>query len=170
MIGFAIGVASVLGLRALYRHKHGCGYADFDDGSFERGRRRGYREGRRSRWYRHRRHRGPRYRRAMWLLFERLDTTPGQEKVIREQVHLIYEQTQDLRASGLATGGDLAELMDQENIDSAAVNDVLGKGENELGELRRSVAEAMAKIHEVLDPEQRKRLAAWMRRGPLGRG
>lgn len=93
-----------------------------------------------------------------WLrgLFRRLDATPGQEKVILESVQAVqgacakfHGELEKLRAD--AAKAFLGEKLDHEPLKAAFLRqDAL------IEELRREVLVSMEKIHEALDPRQRK--------------
>jgi Spy/CpxP family protein refolding chaperone len=151
MIGFILGTACLIGLIAIWtRHRHG--YYAFAEG------RHGY--------HRHRagdergfgwRGRG-RGGMALYRLFDRLDTTPGQEKAIknaleeaREQLAMVRQPLEELRS-------DLGEAMQQDAFDRAQVEALFTRGEGRLKEARASVIEALERVHAALEPEQRKQL------------
>jgi Spy/CpxP family protein refolding chaperone len=147
MIGFIVGIGSLIGLVKVLGHRRchgrhhrgGCGA--------------GARHGR---WQR-----GP-----LWAILDRLDTTPGQEKVIREEVEGIIDQLHDVKRSWWRGGDDLAQVLSNEAVDEAAIDEVLARNGARLDELRKQTARALARIHETLDPQQRRRLARILSAGP----
>lgn len=144
MLGFLVGVGSLIGLAAL-KHRR-CGGAH---------------------WHGHHHGHGPggRWRRRpLWLLFERLDTTPGQEKVIREELERLWDHADLLRKAGRGAGDDLAQALRGESLDEATADQVLARHEGALVEVRKQVARSLARVHEALDPQQRARLARFLSR------
>lgn len=160
MFGFFVGIASLIGLAALKRHHrghvhHGCGYGHGHghgdhDGSGRRG--------------------GPWRRRTLWRIFEHLDTTPGQEKLIREQLEQLWAQRDSVSRAWRSAGEELAETLRAEAVDEAAVDQLLARHQDELSDVRKQLARALARIHEALDQRQREHLARFLgSRGFRGR-
>jgi hypothetical protein len=126
----------------------------------------------RSRWRRgyagchgrdHRGHHGG----GFWLrgLFERLDTTPGQEKVIREEVENFKDKLAGMRGEWTATGGDVGRAMRSESFDETILGDLFSRHDDKLRELRKEMVGALARIHDALDEKQRARFAEMLERG-----
>ncbi len=107
------------------------------------------------RWRRGYHRHGPRG----WLrgVFSRLDTTPGQEKAIVAAVEELRETTGKLRGDLKKSRADVAAALGAERFDADAVGKVFDR--QPLDELRGAVVAALGKIHEALDPRQRKALA-----------
>jgi Spy/CpxP family protein refolding chaperone len=152
MFGFLFGAACLLGLTATvarghHRHHH-CG-----DGG---GRARGFR-GRRARFF-------------LNHLLDRLDTTPGQEKVIRESVDTLMDAVHDARRDFRGTRSDVANAIRAEVFERANVESVFDRHDQVIDRVRESALEAFSKIHETLDERQRKILADIVESGPFGRG
>jgi len=148
MLGFIIGTVCVIGLVKVLRRTRGyCG------GRFGYGPYRAYGG----------RHGGPRW--FMRSLFERLETTPGQEKAIvsafeqlRENRHLIREEMQQTRA-------DLARAVGSGWIDDHTLEESFARHDRVLAQLRVALVEALKTATEALDDRQRKQLAALIERG-----
>ncbi len=109
-------------------------------------------------------------RRQRWMfrwLFERLETTPGQEKVIVEAV----EQVRDAAAKASGTvrgfGPDVARAMRGQTLDHEQLKQAFLKQDAELEELRRAVLVSLEKVHEALDERQRRELAELIERAPM---
>jgi hypothetical protein len=90
MFGFLFGAACLLGLTATVARGH-RGHRHCGDGGF---RSRGFRHGRGRYFLNH--------------LLDRLDTTPGQEKVIRESVAVLMDEIYDARRDFRGTRTDIA--------------------------------------------------------------
>jgi Spy/CpxP family protein refolding chaperone len=134
MIGFAIGIACLWGLfRVVRGGRHRHG------------------------WGRH----GGR-RRVMRRLFEELDTTPGQERVIRAAADDLRKAAAGMRDGLFDAKGDVARAFRSESFDETVMADIIGQYDQRLDELRGSFVGSMAKVHAALDADQRERLARWM--------
>ena len=128
MFGFLIGTLSLIGLIKVVRGGRGWG------GHGSRG--------------------GPR-RWMLRRLFERLDTTPGQEKVILEAVEQVEMNGRAAKDTFLEGRVDLGRAMRAEHFDTAGVNEAFEKQQASVDALRKAVLGNLQKIHEALTPEQR---------------
>ena len=182
MFGFLIGTACLFGLIKVLRggHRHGfgggCGYGGggcgggwgyrghgghhgWDHGGFEDrggyGERGGWRDGG-----------------AFWLraLFQRLDTTPGQEKVIREAIDEVRRNAATLRDEGRATRIDVAKAVKSPSFDETVMGELFARHDTHLEKMRKDLVGAIAKVHAVLDDRQRDTLAQLIERGPFAGG
>lgn len=151
MFGFLFGTACLLGLTATvargHHHHHHCGHG---------GHRHGFR-GRRGRLF-------------LNHLLDRLDTTPGQEKVIREAVDTLFDELHEARREFRGTRGDIANAIRAEVLDRAGLEAIFGRHDQVIDRVRHSALDAFAKVHETLDQRQRKILADIVESGPFGRG
>jgi hypothetical protein len=147
MLGFFIGAACLVGLvavarrgrRHFYGHGHGgCG-------------RRGY---------------GGRY--FFNRILDRLDTTPGQEKVIRTAVHDLGEEAWGLRSEVRGTRTEIAAALRAPELDKALLDSVFAKHDELIERLRASVLRSAEQVHGTLDERQRKQLADMIESGPWG--
>jgi hypothetical protein len=126
----------------------------------------------RGRHHHHHRHFG-RYRHGGWgprgainAVLSRLDTAPGQEKVIHAAVDQLVDRA---RASGRdvkATRRDLAEVLRSETLDDGRLSEVFGRHDVALADLRTATVDAARKIHGALDERQRKILSDLVESGP----
>ena len=134
MFGFLLGTACLIGLIWVIRGPHGhpsgrCG------GRWERHRQggEGWREGG---------ERGGFGRMAfMRWLFERLDTTPGQERVIRQAVDDLVDQAFAARKDVEASRRDVARAVRGESFDAEAMGEAFAKHDGALTALRRAAIE-----------------------------
>jgi hypothetical protein len=99
-----------------------------------------------------------------WL-FERLDTTPGQERVIRDAVENFVDSAIGARREVESSRADVARAMRAESFDAESMGEAFGKHDNVLSDLRKSAVEQLAKVHEILDDKQRARLAELIEQG-----
>lgn len=113
-------------------------------------------------------------RRMIHHLFRRLDTSPSQEKVIREAMDALRERAWSLRGEGQNVRQGLSRAVAGDAFDPSAVDAAFAVPTQKLPELRDALAASLARIHEVLTPGQRKELAAMIDAGPralfFGRG
>ena len=145
MFGFLIGTLSLIGLIKVVRH--GGGWGD------------------RGGW----RHGGPRN----WMLrrlFQRLDTTPGQEKVIAQAFDSLHEKGRAIRDEAFRSRSTFGQAFKGEHFDSAAVNAAFEKQQAALDEMKKAMLEAMQSVHEALTPEQRAEAGDLLEFGPGGYG
>lgn len=148
MLGFLFGTACLLGFIWVFKRGHhrfgdGCGHRSRWGG---RGREGGRWAGERSSWM------------LRWL-FERLDTTPGQEKVIRSAVDELFAKARDFKKTVQDSRGDVARAFRAEDFDAEVMGDVFARQDGAIDELRKAAVGTLARVHDALDPEQRARLA-----------
>jgi hypothetical protein len=144
LLPIIIGTAA-LGLFAMKRrrwcrshaHHHGCGH----DGR----RRHGWRRGG--------------WRGGVYHVLARLGTTPGQEKVIREEMNRLRELGKAARGEAFAARGDLAHALRGETFDRARFEAAVGHLDSGYATLKAAFAASIGRIHETLDARQRETLA-----------
>lgn len=161
MWGFLVGAVCLYGLARMMR---GGGWA-YAHGPGSWGHRRwgGWRhEG----WEGSRRAggRGP----LRWL-FERIDTSPGQEKVIAEAADALRGTVQGWGDDAERMRSDVARSIRGEAFDAAALEEAFARAEARLATVRETLRGQAARVHEALDPRQRAELAdllasGWHRR------
>jgi Spy/CpxP family protein refolding chaperone len=155
MFGFLIGFASLVGLIAVLKGgRRRCGRGWHGGGPY------GHRHGRHGR---HGWRGGP--RRFLRFLFEKLDTTPGQEKEISAAVEDFVEQARSLKREGRTSRDEVAELLRTESLDETILGELFGRHDERLRDLQKAFADALGRIHQALDPEQRERLAEMIESG-----
>lgn len=144
MFGFLVGTLSLIGLVKVIRHGRGGwghGYA--------------------------RRGGGPR-RWMLRRLFQRLDTTPGQEKVILEAAETLENNGRAVRDAFFNSRADFARAMTGEHFDAATVTEAFEKQQTAVDQLKKTVLESLQKVHEALTPEQRRIAGELLQYGPRG--
>ncbi len=139
MFGFFFGTACLAGL--FYTLRHG--------GRWHHG-------GRGGRWSWRGRLRG---------LFERMDTSPGQEKVIVEAADELTEAFAKLRDELGASRAAIARALRGEHFDAPALRELHERHDTLLAELRKTLEGALSRVHEALDPRQRRELADLLEHG-----
>ena len=194
MFGFVIGALSLFGLVKVLRAGRGCGYgrmgaghcgSGWNHGGWDEhhggwGRHGGGHHGHHGGWARHQGgwHGGwqggaagqPGGRNAFGMrwVFERLDTTPGQEKVIRQA----YEEVREAMRAGEgeldATRREIAAAIRAGHVDETQMGELYARHDEKLRTLRTTFFGALAKVTEALDEDQRKSLADMLDRGQGG--
>jgi hypothetical protein len=166
MLGFIIGTVVLIGVVKAVRRARGgfCGHAC------------GWGPGGGSRfggdWEMQRRARGGRSRWAMRWLFERLETTPGQEKAIVQALDELRANRAMVREELMQTRADLGRVLEGGLVDDASLEETFARHDRLLAQLRVSFVEALKKVTEALDEGQRKELARMLKGGAWfgGRG
>jgi Spy/CpxP family protein refolding chaperone len=163
MLGFLIGTACLIGLFKVarggchgYRGGGRCG-SDYGDGSWGPPWRRG-RHG--SRGF------GPRF--FLRSIFERLETTPGQEKVILQAADELRGAFGKARSELRDSRSDFARVFRGDAVDEAALSELFLKHDTVISATRRTAVEAVRKAHEALTEEQRSQVADFIERGRGG--
>jgi hypothetical protein len=168
MLGFLLGTVCLIGLIKVARgscHGYaGRGWGRCGDGyGGEDGGGRGWhRGGHRGRGF------GPRF--FLRSIFERLDTTPGQEKVIVQAVDELKGAFGGAKEKLKETRADFARVFRGEVVDEAALSDIFVKHDTLISETRRNAVEAVRKAHEALSEAQRGQVADFIERGRGGWG
>jgi uncharacterized membrane protein len=154
MFGFVFGTLCRYGHHGFQRrfghHRHGCG-RHWDHGDYGYG------------------HWGGRHwgaERTLYFAFERLNTSPGQEKAIRSALQDLREGLSALRPSVQSLRQDIASVFKEESFTAAQAENILHSRDPELSQARAAIALAISRIHEALDPDQRERVARWTSEGP----
>ncbi len=103
----------------------------------------------------------------LWLrgLFERLGTTPGQERVILEAVTALRGQGTELRGAAESTGAAASKAFRADSFDVDVLGDAFAKQSMAVESAQKSVVEALHKVHVALDERQRRILADLLDRG-----
>ena len=165
MFGFLIGTVCLIGLVKTLRwgrHGGGCGYG-YQGGGYGRrswggGGWGGYPGDHEGGWG------GPSV--LLRALFQRLETTPGQEKVIVAAYEEMRAATRDARGEVRTTREDLAKAMRSPAVDEVLFGEMFARHDATLETLRKAGIGAIAKVHDALDERQRARLADMIEAGP----
>jgi Spy/CpxP family protein refolding chaperone len=112
---------------------------------------------------------------SFWLraLYARLDTTPGQEREIRAALEELRERAHDAKTGLPETRDDLGKALAGDVFDRSAFEAVSARFDATAEKMKDAFASALERIHGVLDPKQRERLAELVGKrgfGPWGRG
>ncbi|GAC1597320.1 MAG: hypothetical protein NVS3B20_20130 [Polyangiales bacterium] len=101
-------------------------------------------------------------------LFQRLDTTPGQEKVIIEAFGEVREAARKAKGEWRHSRDDVAKAIRGENFDAVMMGDMFGRQDSAIEEMRKAMVGALSKVHDALDERQRGILADMVERGEGG--
>jgi Spy/CpxP family protein refolding chaperone len=145
MLGFIFGTVCLIGLLKVLRRGrgwHGYGHHAFGHG------RSGYGPG----------SGGPR-RWMLRALFERLETTPGQEKAIVAALDELRENRKIVREEIQQTRGDVGRAVASGLVEDGTLEETFARHDRLLAQLRVSFVEALKKVTEALDERQRKQIA-----------
>ena len=157
MIGFIVGIACLFGLvRVLRRGRRwgmhgGCGRSGWDGD-----------EGAGWGW----RGRGRRGHFFLRHLFQRLDTTPGQEKEVQAAVEDVMGAGRALKDEVIGTRSEIADAFRGDDFNEELMATLLTRHDEKIDALRKSMVEGLARVHATLDPDQRKQLARMLEKGP----
>jgi uncharacterized membrane protein len=116
-------------------------------------------------WGHHGRHGGGRHS-MMWHALARLDLSPAQEKVVKAEFQELKEKARGLKEEGKSARGDMARSIRGDSFEEGALAAMFIRHDDILHNLRGDLAGALGRIHAVLDPEQRERLAEMIESGP----
>jgi len=108
--------------------------------------------------------------RRAWMfrrLFEQLDATPAQEKVLLEGAAALREDLAAARTEWEAIRAELATLLGEDSLDRGRLESLLARPAEKLGSARARLADTVASFHAALQGNQRKRLAGLVREGRL---
>jgi hypothetical protein len=155
MFGFFIGTVCLIGLIKLARR--GRYHGHWGHGVHGHGHH-GHHGGRGG-W-------GPRM--MLRRLFERLDTTPGQEKVIVEAIDNFKREAGSARSEVFGARGEVASALRQDAFDEVLLGAALTRIDNTVDTLRKAALDAFGKVHAALDEKQRGILADIVEAGPRG--
>ena len=158
MLGFIVGAVIAIGVVKMLRRRGYCAHGHGAYGT-------GYGAGGRG-W---RGFGGPRW----WLrsLFERLGTTPGQEKAILGALDDLRASRAVVRDELKQTRAEVGQAISSGLVDDATLEDAFARHDRLLAQLRVSFVEALKKVTEVLDEQQRRMLAGLLQnRGWFGPG
>lgn len=170
MFGFVLGMVCVAGMAMVWRRRryarygyayggcgsrgaYGHGYDGYDDGLLRRGPGR-WRGGGGGRGW------GP-----LSMLIGRLEASPDQERVIRGELEQLFDQARGMRGEAAASRDDVAKAMRGEAFDEEVMGESFARQDDKITELRKAFVGALARIHDVLDEHQRRRLATMLERG-----
>lgn len=106
--------------------------------------------------------------RSFWLrgLFFQLDTTPGQEREIRAAVEDLQRTAYETRGGFGDVRSEMARAISGEAFDDAAAGEASARADAMAARMKEALTTALKRVHAVLDPRQRERLAEILAKGP----
>ena len=102
-----------------------------------------------------------------WMLAG-LDLSPAQEKVVRVELETLKQKARSVREEGAASRADMARAVRGEEFEEDALASMFIRHDDRLHTLRQDLGGALGRIHTVLDPAQRERLAEMIEKGARG--
>ena len=99
-------------------------------------------------------------------MLQRLDTTPGQEKVIAQAFDDLREKGRAAKSEMRSARSEVAEAMRGTSFDEVALGSATAQIETMMDSMRKAGIDAFAKVHEALDERQRGMLADFIENGP----
>ncbi|MGF1469753.1 MAG: Spy/CpxP family protein refolding chaperone [Sandaracinaceae bacterium] len=104
-----------------------------------------------------------------WLAYvrRRLETTPSQDRAIREAVREFTDELRGLRREVRAYREDVATSVRGDTLDETVLGELFGRQDDRIREVRKAFVGMLGRIHAVLDDEQRRRLGAMIEGAPL---
>lgn len=108
---------------------------------------------------------------SFWLraLFGRLDTTPGQEREIRAALEELRDRARDAKSGMIESRDGLGRAVAGDSFDDGAFESVSARFDATGEKMKDAVRGALRRIHAVLDPKQRERLAELVTKGAFRR-
>lgn len=104
-----------------------------------------------------------------WLLdrmLDRLQASPSQSREITRAFDEFAEEVKDLRGEGRRTRDDIAKALRHHVFDEVLLGELYARHDDVLLKGRKAFVGLMARVHAVLEDEQRERLAAFIDKGP----
>ncbi len=176
MFGFLIGAAALAGLFAMRHHHHhdGCGCEDggqcghgghggrcgHGGGCGPRGRHRGW-HGHGHHHHHHRGRGGPPWA-GLWRVHEELDLSGEQERDVRRAVRELRDEALPLRDKLRGAAAAVAAGLRSDPFDGAELAKAFVDQNAALESAQKAFERTAERIHEVLDEEQRLRLADFL--------
>jgi hypothetical protein len=99
-------------------------------------------------------------------LADRLQATRAQEQVIREATDEFGAAASKVKGEGKRTRADLAAAFRKGSFDEVMLGELYARHDRSLEDLRKAFVGMGARIHEVLDADQRAQLADMIEAGP----
>ncbi|MEM9458618.1 MAG: periplasmic heavy metal sensor [Myxococcota bacterium] len=114
--------------------------------------------------------RGPQWRGRWWrgglfMMMRRLQLTPDQQTVVREELEQLGQTVQEHRGEWANSRRDVAQAIRGESFDATVMGELFGRHDEHLDAIRKAAMEALGRIHAVLDETQRQRLAELLEQG-----
>ena len=106
-------------------------------------------------------------RHHLWRrLFRKLDTTPAQERAIRDLFHSTRDRLQQIHSEGRTVRREIGDILRGEQFDPARFSAAEAQVDEKFRDARAVIRESLGQMHEILDARQRATLADWITSGP----
>lgn len=102
-------------------------------------------------------------------LFQRLEATPGQEKVIAQALEELRGEAEKHRGELRQSRADVAKAVRSEGFDEVLFGELFSRHDVTIEAMRKAAMGAIGKVHAILEPKQRERFAEIIE-GGLSRG
>jgi len=106
--------------------------------------------------------------RFLFGLFRKLDASPGQEKALIDLAERLREHMDQALPELRAARKEVAAAVGSELFDAGTLDAVFQQSAQLAEKLGHELREALHRVHELLDPEQRRLLAEWIADGSFG--
>ncbi|MCA9646873.1 MAG: periplasmic heavy metal sensor [Polyangiaceae bacterium] len=108
---------------------------------------------------------------AMRRVFERLETSPGQERELQAAIGEVMDGGRKLRGQLADSRKEISAALRAEELDVERLGQLFAQHDDLLSEFRKTGVGALSRTHAALDERQRAQLADWIERGelPFGR-
>jgi uncharacterized membrane protein len=105
--------------------------------------------------------------RVLDMVARRLGLRPDQEKTVRDALGDLEDTMRGLRKTGRKAREQLASAFRGESLDELSLGEAHATFDEATDAAKKALVDALAKVHGVLDPEQRRLLAELLDRGPF---
>jgi hypothetical protein len=99
-------------------------------------------------------------------VLRRLETTPTQERALRDAAREFRDSAQSLKGEARRSRADVAAELRRPAIDENVLGELFARHDGTLDSVRKAFVGLMIKVHEILDDTQRERLAQLVELGP----
>ena len=101
-------------------------------------------------------------------LLARIDATPEQSRVVHDAFDEVLAEARVMREEATHSRADVADAIAGDDLDEEVMGELFTRHDDRLRELRKAFVGALARVHEVLDEDQRAKLARGLKGGGLG--
>jgi hypothetical protein len=99
-------------------------------------------------------------------ILRRLETTPTQEKALRDAAKEFHEGAKALKGEARRSRVDVAATLRRSSVDEVALGELFARHDGALDSVRKAFVGLTIRVHEILDDTQRERLAQLIELGP----
>ncbi len=99
---------------------------------------------------------------VMRWAFWRLETSHGQEQVLRRAFEELREELKDARGAWKTLAQGAGEAFAADQFDRTSTDSLFAQQDAVIHKVRAAAAQFMERAHEVLEPQQRAQVARWI--------